>query len=841
MVIKFGGGPPKPTTARSSDPIKIFQARPAIESQINDLWSGQSKALEQWYAAKQNDVLIALNTGAGKSILGSLICQSWLNSGVQNPVYLCATNDLVEQTSREATKLALKFTTRVGGVFNNELFESGQGFLITSYQTLFNAKTRLRGALSPGGIVFDDAHVGEPVIRSQFTLTVDAKKDEAVFKTLVPIVEAHLTPTDRQKLRLVLDIHGAADTFLCPPDTGRALNETMSALANHFGTEARAEIHFPYQLLATHFDACAVVVRTDAIEFSPPFLPTKSLTPLRDPNVKRVYLSATLKAHSEFVRAYGRQPGLVIEPEVDAGNGERTILPASKLSDRDQLVSWTRNQSLSGKVLIATPSRSKATAWASIAKPPEVKDFNEELRKFRIKEQGGFILAGRFDGIDLPDATCRLMIISGLPSGGSQLETYLWEVFEMQNLLAARVATRVTQLFGRIIRGRNDYGTFITHSTDLNSWISRDRNLALLPELLQKQIKLGTSLIEDYDINNLGTVSEFYNQVLSREEGWLEYYRSYVDEMELDVGDVERREANEAAQLRSSLAESRFIEAMWNQQYSAAADTLDTEADAIASNDSKLAGWLNLWAGAARTLAGDDVAARDHYRLAASRLPLKMSLPTEVNSEDFGTADAICAGDAALRALTAASARSFAKRADQARATASIPSAPVSSSAASEEAYRAIGAALGFKATRPDEEYGAGPDALWIDEITNAAISFELKTDKISGSDLNKKEIGQSHNHIQWISDKHHNINLVQHFIVGSSLTVANNASPDPKWKHSDPAQLLTLMEAFIAEARRIRNMPSGAKSLELSRLAEAEAWSIGQIVIRLTDREFAP
>lgn len=838
MAIKFNGGPLKPSATRSSDPIKIFQARPALESKINDLWRGQAKALEDWYASKENDILIALNTGAGKSILGSLICQSWLNDGVQNPVYLCATNDLVDQTAREASNLALKFTTRTGGDFSNELFESGQGFLITSYATLFNARTKLRGQLAPGGILFDDAHVGEPIIRGQFTLNIDRKKHSAIFSSLIPVIEAHLSPTDRQSLRLVLDIHGPADTFLCPPDTGRALNETLAALNAQFNGDGLASIFFPYQLLVTHFDACAVVVRTDGIELSPPFLPTRTLAPLRDQNVKRVYLSATLKAKSEFVRAYGCKPGKVIEPEVDAGNGERTIISAAKLTDREKLVDWTHTQSRVGKLLIATPSRSKAVQWTSVAKPSETENFNTELKAFREKTAGGFVLAGRFDGIDLPDATCRLMVISGLPSGGSALETYLWEVFGMQNLLAARVATRVTQLFGRIIRGRNDYGMFILQGTDLTNWLSRDRNLALLPELLQKQVKMGVVLSEDFGITNLKTVGEFYEQVISRDPEWLEYYRSYVDQQELDDRDLERRHNNEQAQLKAAIAESRFIEAMWQQRYNEAAEALESQIDVIATDDSKLAGWLNLWAGAARGLSGVDEGAREHYRVAGSRLPLRMTLPTEAVEDGDELGEPTFSGDAALRALARATARTFARQAEKAVASASTVTAPVTSPAACEEAYRAVGSALGFTSSRPDEETGAGPDALWIDEITKLAISFELKTDKERGSELSKREIGQSHNHIQWVADNYPGITLIQHFLVGWSLGVAANANPDPNWRHSEPTALLALMEAFIVDARRVRNLGSAGKALELKRLADEEVWSARSNAARLASRD---
>ena len=53
------------------DPIKIFETLPSLPGTFNDLWRGQDKALAEWHAnRKKSDILISLNTGAGKTIVG---------------------------------------------------------------------------------------------------------------------------------------------------------------------------------------------------------------------------------------------------------------------------------------------------------------------------------------------------------------------------------------------------------------------------------------------------------------------------------------------------------------------------------------------------------------------------------------------------------------------------------------------------------------------------------------------------------------------------------------------------------------------------------------------------
>ena len=56
---------------------------------------------------KREDVLITLNTGAGKTIVGLLIAQSLVNEALDNVVYVCSTIDLVLQTAKEAKRIGL--------------------------------------------------------------------------------------------------------------------------------------------------------------------------------------------------------------------------------------------------------------------------------------------------------------------------------------------------------------------------------------------------------------------------------------------------------------------------------------------------------------------------------------------------------------------------------------------------------------------------------------------------------------------------------------------------------------------------------------------------------------
>lgn len=119
---------------RSHDPREIFKRRPSGEGAANDLWQGQAEALSRWLDGDQSDSLILLNTGAGKTIIGLLIAQSYVNQAIRNVVYACGTIDLVRQTAREAARLGIPVTCRFDQRFDNELFNQGRALCITTYQ-----------------------------------------------------------------------------------------------------------------------------------------------------------------------------------------------------------------------------------------------------------------------------------------------------------------------------------------------------------------------------------------------------------------------------------------------------------------------------------------------------------------------------------------------------------------------------------------------------------------------------------------------------------------------------------------------------------------------------------
>ena len=108
MAIDFGALNQPRTADTLIDPRDIFNALPTKTSGMNFLRGPQDQVLEKWFARRsQRDVVVKLNTGGGKTVVGLLIAKSSLAEGNGPVVYLVPDKYLVNQVIAEANKLGI--------------------------------------------------------------------------------------------------------------------------------------------------------------------------------------------------------------------------------------------------------------------------------------------------------------------------------------------------------------------------------------------------------------------------------------------------------------------------------------------------------------------------------------------------------------------------------------------------------------------------------------------------------------------------------------------------------------------------------------------------------------
>jgi hypothetical protein len=454
-------------------------------------------------------------------------------------------------------------------------------------------------------------------------------------------------------------------------------------------------------------------------------------------------------------------------------------------------------------------------------------------------KSGGFVLAGRFDGIDLPGPQCRAMIVDGLPAGGNLIEQYLFDHLQMDHFMANTVSVRLTQLLGRIIRGRQDFGFFMIADQRTENWLKNERNRSLLPPLLRRQLFLS----EQIEAQIPGVIEkkaalEMMSKVLTRSPDWIDYYRDNINDLDVPGIRLKENAEEDAALAEAGKREVWFMSKLWDIDPQGAREALEPSIKEVAIYDPVLAGWYSLWVGMAYYANGNTDAAIDFFDEARRRVSRSLPLPRRRIAETEQIEPVKTFIEDGLRLLATGTVSKITERISILKTTTMDAFSPTASHKQAEEAVRIIGSGLGFASSRPCSDYGKGPDNLWIDTITKQMIAFELKTDKKPSSIINKDDIGQGLNHIEWLKNQHSGLNLIGLIYLSDAEQVSDKSSPSADMYLGTQAQLRELWYGFPANGERIRPKTQIERFIEAAKIGELTEWSCEGIFKRLVRRK---
>ena len=408
------------------------------------------------------------------------------------------------------------------------------------------------------------------------------------------------------------------------------------------------------------------------------------------------------------------------------------------------------------KALILVPSYTRAESWTEVASlPPKnlAADRVEEFRDSKSDDKEKLLLVGRYDGIDLPGDTCRVLVIDDLPTGSGQLERYLWEYVGVKNYLGSTVASRLVQSFGRISRRLSDFGVIILTGERLVKWLGTGRNLDLLPDFLGAQIKLGLQVSEE-----MGTeLVETAKACLERDASWMDTHAEFVEGV--GGGPGKRPSSTGEAIVKVALAENEYIGRLWDFDFEGAAKAIGDTLRTTMEVSSQTGAWHMVWRGYALERAGDQTGADELYREAhaTERNIPRHKRPTTGHRGDSVATQVRCIVDQILRR----DGRISLPR----NLHSNLAALAGGTSGEVEEALRYLGLYLGFDSSRPDKEGGVGPDVLWVVDDYDVALCMEAKTDKQPTSGYNKRDVGQLHNHIEWARNEKEGVEIIPTFV----------------------------------------------------------------------------
>ena len=384
------------------------------------------------------------------------------------------------------------------------------------------------------------------------------------------------------------------------------------------------------------------------------------------------------------------------------------------------------------------------------------------------------------------------------------MERFLWERLNMQNSYRSTIASRIVQSFGRISRGMSDHGVIVLTGQHLVDWIRLPRNRTLLPAFLQRQITAGEQISEH--CQNREQFAGAANSCLSRSNGWLDFYSrnmgTDVATADSDAVDLDRAKA-------VALAEAEFSECLWRRDYLQAVQILKNALNDAFELSQSTGAWLSLWLGFALEMVDDPGTAHEYYVKAQTN---HVNLPRSP-FQNLGRT----MGDLPEQIVNV---QQQMRIGHPNPASVDVPKAiehdlkPLSQEGTSsqiEEAIRCLGQYLGLRSTRPDKEFDAGPDVLWLGK-DGYAVCFEVKSDKKNQSRYRKDDVGQMYNHIEWVRNNSRATTILPVF-VGRVLPVSQSATPSSDMR---VVELRCLKELSAKLEDTLRDVASASMPLNL-------------------------
>ena len=197
---------------------------------------------------------------------------------------------------------------------------------------------------------------------------------------------------------------------------------------------------------------------------------------------QRVYMSATLGSAGELQRAFGVQRITRVSPPTgdDQGFGRRFFAMPHAARERPDEVTAAAVEA-AGRVVILAPSNAEASEAAEALIPPDVPvlsatDVEQDFEPFSSQHRAALVLANRYDGIDLPDNACRLIVLTGLPAHAHAQERFIMDALGARRVLSERIRTRIQQGAGRATRNARDFAAVIIRGESLTDFSRATRS-----------------------------------------------------------------------------------------------------------------------------------------------------------------------------------------------------------------------------------------------------------------------------------------------------------------------------------------------------------------------------
>lgn len=730
------------------EPRELYSWLPNKAEGYGYLRDVQGQVLTTWHQRRhERDVIIKVNTGAGKTIDGLVILQSYLHDHQGPALYVAPTRYLAEQVRAEAARIGIATTDDV----DSAPYRAGEVIGVVNIWKLFNGRSVFRTDRYPGkpvpigAVVIDDAHAALETARSSLAIQIDRDSSRAgeskLFTDLLGLFREDLANLSPNAL-LDVDERSFGALARVPFWAWRTRLERVREML-HKAREIEP-LKYSWPAVKDVLGFCRAVFTSTGVTITPLCSPVSQIGNFNTAK-HRIYLTATLADDSVLVTDFGADPDSVSKPitPTTAGDiGERMILAPMELNPEisaHEVRTSVLALAESYNTVVIVPSNSVAAQWKELIGDPtriiKADDVADIVTRLRSGEHVGLVvLVNKYDGIDLPGDACRVLVLDGLPeafSGEERLETLLTS---RESGTDDRQVQRIEQGMGRGVRSNEDHCVVLLLGARLTQLVRDPDTFALFSPATQAQLQQSRKVAANLVDQPLSAIMGVAGQALERDPGWVKFARHGMASITPALGHV-----SAAASYRRTAFE---LAAAGN--IAGAADTLS---DAIAAtSDPREQGWL-LEQQATYLDYLDPARAQETLAAARQKNPavLRPLSGIEYKKLTASAKQATAASDYLTQTYGTDRVKlrvGFEVLIDALRFDPSQAAVE-----AFEQAMCDLGFHLGFTAQRPERDIGRGPDVLWalgdlkywvIEAKSGATTDYigKVNSNQLSGSKL---------------------------------------------------------------------------------------------------------
>ena len=701
------------------------------------------------------NVALELPTGTGKTAAGLLISDWHRRRSGARVAYFALTNQLAKQVLAEGLKLGIECADLTGTKETRDAAEvgryaTGSAVAVTTYSNLFN----IRPVIQPSELlVFDDAHGGEQYVAGMWTARVTARDNKDLYNAALSILRPTLTDA---QIRLITDKSEAPSVQMCDVS---AHPQCLSELTNLLdGIDIGKKRLYPWLLVRTRLDACVFLISRLELAIRPIIPPTHTHESFYETR-QRVFMSATLGGEADLRRSYGLASDLKTIRAENPQWGRRYIFIPGLYADDDivkktMVAAW--ETVVPQRAVILAPSQALADGvFKTIEQTTTVKpsymsagDIEDSLLPFTESNSVILTMGARYDGLDLPDDDCRLLILAGSPAAVSELERHLRDYWKLGPVLRRREQTRLIQGMGRCTRNATDFAVILWIGQQLVNVATMPAVIKGLPSELKAELSWGreqSKLASD----GPGTIAEMISGLLEDAD-----YRAGANAAidALQQGQVEAT-GEPPVHDKTAIDEVRHAAEIWDNNFGKAYQIARSIADQLSGPP--LAGYRAWW------LFLASLCARHDKDLESERDCLERAISCGVNAgwlrlvlRERAKAWKTKITDAAI-AENAESVWNFLEKCGWAGPKFElvmndmIQRLKESDHTTFHMGLEALGKTLGAHAIRPTVQ--GAPDVIWSFGTAEFHIAWEAKTEKKSDGILWKKDTLEAKGHLDWV------------------------------------------------------------------------------------------